>query len=120
MNRQSGITLVEVAVSIAIVGILMAGALEMEQRARTQRQFESTYDNMDTIIQALSIYVETAGRLPCAADPAPLSQQRPVAKQRRLEAHRVEASHVAVRIDTAQVRAAGHALSLDMVAKLTL
>ena len=70
MNRQSGITLVEVAISVAIVGILMGGALELQQRARAQRQFESTYDNMDAIIQALSIYVETAGRLPCPADPA--------------------------------------------------
>ena len=34
MNRQSGITLVEVAISVAIVGILMGGALELEQRAR--------------------------------------------------------------------------------------
>jgi prepilin-type N-terminal cleavage/methylation domain-containing protein len=70
MNSQSGITLVEVAISVAIIGILMSGALELQQRARAQRQFESTYDNMDTIIQALSIYVETAGRLPCPADPA--------------------------------------------------
>lgn len=70
MNRQSGITLVEVAISVAIIGILLGGALELQQRARAQRQFESTYDNMDAIIQALSIYAETAGRLPCPADPA--------------------------------------------------
>src|ERR1039457_5917646 len=70
MNNQSGITLVEIAISVAIIGILMGGALELQQRARAQRQFESTYNNMDTIIQALSIYVETAGRLPCPADPA--------------------------------------------------
>ena len=70
MNNQSGITLVEIAISVAIIGILMGGALELQQRARTQRQFESTYDNMDAITQALSIYVETAGRLPCPADPA--------------------------------------------------
>jgi len=35
-----------------------------------QRQFEATYDHMDAITQALSVYVETAGRLPCPADPA--------------------------------------------------
>jgi len=70
MKNQQGITLVEVAISVAIVGILMGGALEIYQRARTQRQYETTYDNMDTIIQALSVYVETAGRLPCPADPA--------------------------------------------------
>ena len=70
MNSQSGITLVEIAISVAIIGILMGGALELQQRARAQRQFESTYDNMDAVIQALSIYVETTGRLPCPADPA--------------------------------------------------
>src|SRR5579864_6715963 len=70
MNRQSGLTLVEVAISVAIAGILMAGAMELYQRVHAQRQLESTYDNMDAIIQALSIYVETAGRLPCPADPA--------------------------------------------------
>ena len=70
MNAQSGITLAEVAISVAIIGILMGGALEIYQRARTQMQYQTTYDNMDTIIQALSVYVETAGRLPCPADPA--------------------------------------------------
>src|SRR5690242_16667491 len=70
MNRQAGITLVEVAISVAIVGILLGGALELEQRAHAERQLQSTYDNMDAITQALSIYVETAGRLPCPADPA--------------------------------------------------
>jgi type II secretory pathway pseudopilin PulG len=70
MNTQQGITLAEVAISVAIIGILMGGALELYQRAHTQRQYETTYDNMDTIIQALSVYVETAGRLPCPADPA--------------------------------------------------
>src|ERR1700686_1191956 len=70
MNNQSGITLVEIAISVAIIGILRGGALELQQRARAKRQFESTYDNMDAVVQALSIYVETAGRLPCPADPA--------------------------------------------------
>jgi type II secretory pathway pseudopilin PulG len=70
MIRQQGITLVEVALSLVIAGVLMAGAMALNQRARAQRQYESTYDNMDTIIQALSVYVETAGRLPCPADPA--------------------------------------------------
>jgi prepilin-type N-terminal cleavage/methylation domain-containing protein len=70
MINQQGITLVEVAISVAIIGILTAGAMELHERARAQRQYESTYDNMDTIIQALSVYAETAGRLPCPADPA--------------------------------------------------
>ena len=70
MNSQQGITLVEVALSVAITGILMSGALMVHERAQAQRQFEATYDNMDAIVQALSVYAETAGRLPCPADPA--------------------------------------------------
>jgi prepilin-type N-terminal cleavage/methylation domain-containing protein len=67
---QQGMTLVEVAMAVAVIGVLMGGALELNQRAQTQQHFETTYDNMDQIIQALSVYVETAGRLPCPADPA--------------------------------------------------
>jgi prepilin-type N-terminal cleavage/methylation domain-containing protein len=67
---QQGITLVEVAIAVAVIGILMGGALELNQRAQAQQHIETTYDNMDQIIQALSVYVETAGRLPCPADPA--------------------------------------------------
>lgn len=70
MNSQQGITLVEVALAVMIAGLLMAGALMVHERAQTQRQFEATYDNMDAVVKALSIYVEAAGRLPCPADPA--------------------------------------------------
>lgn len=70
MNSQQGITLVEVALAVMITGLLMAGALMVRERAQTQRQFEGTYDNMDAIVQALSVYVESSGRLPCPADPA--------------------------------------------------
>ena len=69
-DRQAGITLLEVAIAVAVTGILMAGAIEINQRAQAQQQVEITDDNMDDIIQALSVYVETAGRLPCPADPA--------------------------------------------------
>ena len=67
---QQGITLVEVTIALAVIGILMGGALELNRRALKQQQIETTYDNMDQIVQALSVYVETAGRLPCPADPA--------------------------------------------------
>lgn len=74
MNSQQGITLVEVALAVAIAGILMSGALMVYERAQAQRQFEATYDNMDAIAQALSVYVESAGRLPCPADPSAVDE----------------------------------------------
>lgn len=69
-DMQQGITLVEVAIAVAVMGMLMAGAIDINQRAQKQQQIDVTQDNMDEIIQALSVYVETAGRLPCPADPA--------------------------------------------------
>jgi prepilin-type N-terminal cleavage/methylation domain-containing protein len=72
MNSQQGITLVEVAISVAIIGILMGGALELYQRAHHQRQFEATYDNMDTIVQALSLYMSRRR----AACPVPPTRRR--------------------------------------------
>lgn len=67
---QQGITLLEVAIALAVAGILMGGGLDLYQRVHKQQQIETTYDNMDQIVQALSVYVETSGRLPCPADPA--------------------------------------------------
>jgi hypothetical protein len=55
-----------------------------------------------------------------AADPAPFPEQRPLAKQGGLHAHRVEARHIAIRVDATQMHAASHGLSLEIVAKLTL
>lgn len=68
--KEQGMTLVEVAIAVCVLGIMMAGALDVQARVGRQQQIDATYDNMDAVIQALSIYVETAGRLPCPADPA--------------------------------------------------
>lgn len=69
-KRQRGLTLLEMAITVAVLGVIMAGALELYDRARTQQQIETTYSNIDSITDALSVYVAAAGRLPCPADPA--------------------------------------------------
>jgi prepilin-type N-terminal cleavage/methylation domain-containing protein len=69
-SLQRGLTLVEIAISILIIGVGMAAVIEIYNRARLQRQIELTYDRMDRIVQALSVYAETTGRLPCPADPS--------------------------------------------------
>ena len=68
--RQQGVTLVEVAIAMTIMGIIMAGALELYSRAHAQQELDATYDNIDTVTEALSVYVEGKGRLPCPADPS--------------------------------------------------
>jgi type II secretory pathway pseudopilin PulG len=74
IKNQLGVTLVEVAISVTVLGIIMAGALELYDRGHRQQQIEITYNNIDAITDALSVYVGTAGRLPCPADPAAPSE----------------------------------------------
>lgn len=68
--RTEGFTLVEVALSTAILGIILAFSISLYSRATEQAKVQTTYDRMDAIVQALSVYVETADRIPCPADPA--------------------------------------------------
>jgi type II secretory pathway pseudopilin PulG len=70
MNRQAGMTLAELAIALMVMGLIMGGALELYNRSHGQRQIELTYENIDTITDALSVYVASTGRLPCPADPA--------------------------------------------------
>lgn len=63
-------TLVEIAVALVVLGALTAGFLALSRIASRENELRTTTANMDAIIQALSVYAETAGRLPCPADPA--------------------------------------------------
>jgi prepilin-type N-terminal cleavage/methylation domain-containing protein len=69
-SKENGFTLIEIAIAVAILGVIMGGALELYGRVHAQQQIQITYGNMDAVVDALSVYVETAGRLPCPADPA--------------------------------------------------
>jgi len=73
-KANSGLTLLEVAIAVTIVGVMMATAIDLYNRVNQQRRIETTYDNMDMIVQALSTYTETAGRVPCPANPAAADQ----------------------------------------------
>lgn len=70
MKSQAGMTLAELAIALMVLGLIMGGALELYNRAHGQREIDLTYENIDTITDALSVYVASAGRLPCPADPA--------------------------------------------------
>jgi prepilin-type N-terminal cleavage/methylation domain-containing protein len=72
---ERGMTLIEVSVALMVMGTIIGGALAFYTSADQQRRQQRTYDNMDRIVRALSVYAESAGRVPCPADPS-LSDQR--------------------------------------------
>ncbi len=70
MRSDAGMTLAELAIALMVLGLIMGGALELYNRAHGQREIDLTYAHIDTITDALSVYVASHGRLPCPADPA--------------------------------------------------
>lgn len=69
-HNSGGFTLLEIAIALAIAGVVTGAAIELYSRAEKQRVYTVTQDRMDAIVQALSIYAESAGRVPCPGDPA--------------------------------------------------
>jgi prepilin-type N-terminal cleavage/methylation domain-containing protein len=66
---QGGFTLVEIAVSLMVIGILMgAGMIGWASYIHNFR-VERTQERMDLVMQSLSRYVQTNYRLPCPANP---------------------------------------------------
>jgi type II secretory pathway pseudopilin PulG len=69
-RRNHGITLLEVAIGLLCLGVMMAGGIALYNGIQQQRRFLVTHEHMDEIVSALSIYAETAGRVPCPSDPS--------------------------------------------------
>jgi prepilin-type N-terminal cleavage/methylation domain-containing protein len=69
-RHAAGFTLIETAIAIVVLGLISVAAINLHERANQQRTMQTTYDHMDEIVQALSVYAETAGRIPCPAAPA--------------------------------------------------
>ncbi len=68
-HHQRGFTLIEVAATLLILSIFIAAAAGLYQKSEQQRRALVTRDNMKQIVHALSTFAESAGRLPCPADP---------------------------------------------------
>ena len=68
-QKRNGFTLMEVAVTLLILSIFLAAAVALYQKSEQQRRVLLTQQRMDNIVRALSTHAETAGRLPCPADP---------------------------------------------------
>lgn len=70
VNKQSGMTLIEMAVAIIIVGVMLGAALQLYNQNRDQYAKKVTEERMAYIVSALSKYAETNYRIPCPADPS--------------------------------------------------
>lgn len=69
VSGQSGFTLIEVAIVLALVGIIVAGAAFAYPRYVYRLQVEATNKQLNTVMTVLSAYVQRNNRLPCPALP---------------------------------------------------
>ncbi|MCR4303058.1 MAG: type II secretion system GspH family protein [Gallionella sp.] len=67
-QRQTGFTLVEMAIVLMIVGLLLGGLLVPLSAQMEQRNITETRKSLDEIQQALIGFAIINGRLPCPAD----------------------------------------------------
>src|SRR6266851_7760907 len=68
MNRSRGFTLAELAVAVAIIGLLLAGALIPFSTQIDVRNVADTQRAMESIREAITGFAQANGRLPCPAN----------------------------------------------------
>lgn len=69
-TRQSGFTLVEMAMVLLIIGLLLGGLMPTLTTQMEVQRINETRKQMEDIQQALLGFATANGRLPCPADPA--------------------------------------------------
>ncbi len=67
---QKGFTLVEIAIVIAILGVVMASGVAVFNNYVRSEKADKTEVKADRALDALSLYAQRYNRLPCPADPA--------------------------------------------------
>lgn len=68
-SRQSGFTLIELAVVLALIALIINGGLAYTAALREEQRRELTLGRLENITQALEAFVEENGYIPCPADP---------------------------------------------------
>jgi len=71
LNRQTGFTLVEMAIVLVIAGLLMGGAIKLMQPLLTNTEQSTTETKEKNIAQTLALFAQNYGRLPCPATSTP-------------------------------------------------
>lgn len=66
---EGGLSLLEVAIGLAIAGVLMAGVMSAYNSYKKQVVYTNTEFTRNLILNAISEFVYMNGRLPCPADP---------------------------------------------------
>ena len=66
---QAGVSLLEVAVGLAIAGLLLAGVLSSYVSYKRNMPYTNTEFTRNLLLNAMSEFVLMHGRLPCPADP---------------------------------------------------
>jgi prepilin-type N-terminal cleavage/methylation domain-containing protein len=69
-KKQSGFTLIELAVVMTIIGIIMGSMITGIKVYLDMRQESSTREKLNVIADALSAFAQTYGRLPCPGLPS--------------------------------------------------
>ncbi|MBI1326633.1 MAG: prepilin-type N-terminal cleavage/methylation domain-containing protein [Alphaproteobacteria bacterium] len=67
--KNSGFTMVELAIVVAVISVLLAGALVMTAPLMKTAQVNDTREKLNRIAKALSLYAVTNYRIPCPAKP---------------------------------------------------
>ena len=68
-TRQSGFTLVEIAIVLLIVTILLGYTVALFPRQQELKQYRAVEKEMDELIEAIIGFAQVNGRLPCPAVP---------------------------------------------------
>ena len=69
-NRQTGFTLIEIAIVVMIVSILLGYAVALIPKQRELRQYQEADREMDRILEAIIGFAQVNGRLPCPSHAA--------------------------------------------------
>ena len=69
-QMKAGFSLLELSVVLTILSIVVAGGMTLSTTKVEQNQIERTWEEMDELDNAISIFVNENGRLPCPANNA--------------------------------------------------
>ncbi|MDY0028647.1 MAG: type II secretion system protein [Pseudobdellovibrionaceae bacterium] len=72
-TRQSGYTLIQMAIALIVVGLLFSVMANFYSQYKNQQGVKDSYSNIETAINSIATYYANQGRIPC---PAPMTTAR--------------------------------------------